>query len=103
MRGTVAQDARSRKSRIARHPESACAGGCGCAARTASVTNQKYVTQFPGGASRLAALLLPQILPVFLVVAPYQPGAALRDLCNVFLIRDTRIEFSFPAGGSIRR
>src|SRR5436305_2540389 len=30
-----------------------------------------------GGASRLAALLLPQILPVFSVVAPCQPGAAL--------------------------
>ena len=36
-----------------------------------------------GGASRLAALLLPQILPVFLVVTPCQPGAALRDLVLV--------------------
>ena len=36
-----------------------------------------------GGASRLAALLLPQILPVFSVVAPCQPGAALRDLVLV--------------------
>jgi len=34
----------------------------------------------PGGASRLAALLLPQILPVFSVVAPCHPGAALRNL-----------------------
>ena len=33
-----------------------------------------------GGASRLAALLLPQILLVFSVVAPGHPGAALRDL-----------------------
>ena len=33
----------------------------------------------PGGASRLAALLLPQILPVFSVVAPCHPGAALRN------------------------
>src|SRR6266511_1625610 len=33
-----------------------------------------------GGASRLAALLLPQILPVSSVVAPCQTGAALRDL-----------------------
>src|SRR5262245_58823743 len=32
------------------------------------------------GASRLASLLLPQILPVFSVVAPCQTGAALRDL-----------------------
>src|SRR5215470_12949107 len=36
-----------------------------------------------GGASRLAALLLPQILPVFSVVAPCHPGAALRDLVLV--------------------
>jgi hypothetical protein len=36
-----------------------------------------------GGASRLAALLLPQILPVSSVVAPCHPGAALRDLVLV--------------------
>jgi len=49
----------------------------------------------PGGASRvppqrgsrvgdpgLAALLLPQILPVFSVVAPCDPGAALRTMCH---------------------
>jgi len=29
-----------------------------------------------GAASRLAALLLPQIFPIFSVVAPCQPGAA---------------------------
>ena len=40
-------------------------------------------------ASRLAALLLPQILPVFSVVAPCQPGAALRDLCHDPLGQDT--------------
>src|SRR5882672_6224305 len=33
-----------------------------------------------GGASRLAALLLPQILRVFSVVAPCHPGVALGDL-----------------------
>src|SRR5688572_9940374 len=33
----------------------------------------------PGGASRLAALLLPQILAVFSIVAPCHPGAALRN------------------------
>src|SRR2546423_14498654 len=33
-----------------------------------------------GEASRLAALLLRHILPVFSVVAPCHPGAALRDL-----------------------
>ena len=45
-----------------------------------------------GGASRLAALLLPQIppvLPVFSVVAPCQPGAALRDLRRESHGRDT--------------
>ena len=36
-----------------------------------------------GGASRLAAFLLPQILPVSSVVAPCQTGAALRDLVLV--------------------
>ena len=36
-----------------------------------------------GGASRLAVLLLLQILPVFSVVAPCHPGAALRDLVLV--------------------
>ena len=33
----------------------------------------------PGGASRLASLLLSQILPVFSIVAPCDPGAALRN------------------------
>jgi len=42
-----------------------------------------------GGASRLAALLLLQILPVFSVVAPCHPGAALRDLVLVQRIRAT--------------
>src|SRR6267142_1736567 len=41
------------------------------------------VQRLAGGASRLAALLLPQILPVSSVVAPGQPGAALRDLVLV--------------------
>ena len=36
-----------------------------------------------GGASRPAALLLLQILPVFSVVAPCRPGAARRDLVLV--------------------
>ena len=36
-----------------------------------------------GGASRLAALLLPHILPACSVVAPCHPGAALRDLVLV--------------------
>ena len=35
--------------------------------------------RLPGGASRLAALLLPQILPVSSVVAPGDPGAARRN------------------------
>src|SRR5512134_2191396 len=44
-----------------------------------------------GGASRLAALLLPQILPVFSVVAPCHPGAALRDLVFIQRGRATRL------------
>src|SRR5216117_296569 len=44
-----------------------------------------------GGASRLAALLLPQILPVFSVVAPCHPGAALRDLVLVQRGQATRV------------
>jgi hypothetical protein len=39
-----------------------------------------FIAQVSGGASRLAALLLPQIHPVFSVVAPCHPGAALRNL-----------------------
>src|SRR3954453_16637123 len=42
-----------------------------------------------GGASRLAALLLPQILPVFSVVAPCHPGAALWNLVLVQPIQAT--------------
>ena len=34
--------------------------------------------RLPGGASRLAALLLVQIFPIFSLVAPCHPGAALR-------------------------
>jgi len=41
-------------------------------------------------ASRLAALLLPHILPVFSVVAPCHPGAALRDLTLAQPRRATR-------------
>jgi hypothetical protein len=51
----------------------------------------KFVGELPGGASRLAALLLPHIFPICSVVAPCQPGAALRDFGNGLLIRDTRI------------
>src|SRR3954451_203400 len=39
-----------------------------------------FVARLSGGASRLASLLLPQILPVFSVVASRHPGAALRNL-----------------------
>jgi hypothetical protein len=51
-----------------------------------------------GGASRLAALLLPQILPVFSVVAPCHPGAALRDLVLVQRARATRDSRIDPSG-----
>ena len=38
--------------------------------------------RLPGGASRGPALLLPHILPVCSVVAPWPPGAALRKPCT---------------------
>src|SRR5947208_2447758 len=50
-----------------------------------------------GGASRLAALLLTQILPVFSVVAPCHPGAALRDLVLVQRGRATSDESQHDA------
>src|SRR5205085_12499842 len=45
--------------------------------------------QFQGGASRLAALLLPQICPISSVVAPCCPGAALRHLCKSSRLQGT--------------
>jgi hypothetical protein len=39
--------------------------------------------RIPGGASRLAALLLPRIFPIFSVVAPCDPGAALQTTVAV--------------------
>ena len=36
--------------------------------------------EFPGGASRLAALLIAHICPICSLFAPRHPGAALRDL-----------------------
>src|SRR6202171_1718557 len=55
----------------------------------------------PGGASRLAAWLLPQILPVFSVVAPGHPGAALR---NPVLVQPRQATRALPrCGGACRR
>src|ERR1700752_4527719 len=45
-----------------------------------------------GGASRLAALLLPQICSIFSVVAPCHPGAALRDLVLLHRGRATSLD-----------
>ena len=72
--------------------------------RKPRVSSPWLATLFPGGASLLhpnaaaalgtpglAALLLPQILPVFSVVAPCHPGAALRDLCHDPRGRDTSL------------
>src|SRR5438034_2128577 len=39
----------------------------------------------------MAALLVAYILPVCALLAPCHPGAALRDLCNESLLRDTSI------------
>jgi hypothetical protein len=55
-----------------------------------------------GGASRLAALLLPRILPVLSVVAPGHPGAALRDLVLVQR-RQTTSRFGARGESSRRR
>ena len=52
--------------------------------------------QLPGGASRLAALLLPYILPVCSVVAPGHPGAALRNLVLVQRIQPARAPGTTP-------
>jgi hypothetical protein len=49
-----------------------------------------------GGASRLAALLLRQIVPVSSVVAPCQAGAALRDLVLVQRGHATREHRGYP-------
>src|SRR5262249_33098210 len=56
-----------------------------------------------GGASRLAALLLPQILPVSSVVAPCQAGAALRDLILVQRGQATRVRRDTERGRWRRR
>src|SRR6266508_6051122 len=50
----------------------------------ASVPNPKCVTKFPGGASRLAALLLAYICPICSLVAPCDPGAAPGTLATNF-------------------
>src|SRR5439155_7367014 len=55
-----------------------------------------------GGASRLAALPFPQILPVFSVVAPCHPGAALRDLVLVQCGRATSASTGLPQRRSTR-
>jgi hypothetical protein len=47
--------------------------------------------RLPGGASRLAALLLAQILPVSSVVAPCDPGAARRNPVLVQREQATRL------------
>src|SRR5438128_876739 len=49
-----------------------------------SVPNPKSVTKFPGGASRLAALLLAHICPICSLVSPCDPGAAPGTLATNF-------------------
>src|SRR5213592_5095453 len=48
-------------------------------------------TLFPYTTLFRSALLVAYILPVCALLAPCHPGAALRDLCNESLLRDTRI------------
>src|SRR4029453_15299079 len=43
-----------------------------------------------GAASRLAALLIAQIFPIFALFAPCHPGASPPSVLNAFLTRDTR-------------
>src|SRR5262245_11632138 len=52
--------------------------------RRPSVPDPKFVNTFPGGASRLAALLLPHRFPICSVVAPCDPGAAPGTLSTNF-------------------
>src|SRR6266571_270700 len=56
-----------------------------------SVLSQPILDNSPGGASRLAALLVAYILPVCALLAPCQPGAALRIIVNSWLGQDTSI------------
>src|SRR4029453_17858004 len=42
-----------------------------------------------GAASRLAALLIAQIFPIFSLFAPCHPGASPPSVLNAFLTRDT--------------
>jgi arylsulfatase A-like enzyme len=55
-----------------------------------SVPNPKFVNEFPGGASRLAALLVVYKFPICALLAPCDPGAAPRDSVNELRIRNTR-------------
>src|SRR5256885_12520924 len=52
-----------------------------------SVPIPKFVTKFPGGASRFAALLLAHICPICSLVAPCDPGAAPGTLATNFGVR----------------
>src|SRR5713101_2927745 len=62
----------------------------GVTGRGPSVLSQPILDNSPGGASRLAALLVAYILPVCALLAPCQPGAALRIIGNSWLGQDTR-------------
>ncbi len=52
------------------------------------VLSRVKLANAPGGASRLAALLLPYICPICSVVAPCHPGAALRIIGNSYAGQD---------------
>jgi hypothetical protein len=58
--------------------------------RYASPLETWWLTQFPGGAPRLAALIIADICPMCALFAPCQPGAALRDLCKPSRFQGTR-------------
>src|SRR5207237_218879 len=71
--------------------------------RRASGLSTLIKDHLAGGASRRTALLLPQILPVFLVVAPCPAGAPLRDLVLLQRGQATSQLRSKNGGGSMPR
>ena len=65
----------------------------------ASVPSQKSVGIRPALQSRLAALLIAQIFPIFSLFAPCHPGASPSSVLNGFLTRDTSTGCWFQAAG----
>src|SRR5688572_22136110 len=71
--------------------------------RVSSVPNPKFVTKFPGGASRLAALLRAHIDPLCSLVAPGDPGAAPGTLATIFGIGTLGCAAGFQETRDVRK